>query len=151
MLTLQWGGPTSPAELKVSSGGTAAAKDESDKERYQLAKAGHHHHHGRHAQHQYARGRALHRHQHSAGERRRHRSARTDHIEERTASGQVGLAAVGAIAAYATLRGTIKVFHYARRAMLRQLLLDLAPALQGHEYWVDFGSLLGIYRDKDLM
>ena len=36
-------------------------------------------------------------------------------------------------AAYATLRGTIKVFHYARRAMLRQLLLDLAPALQGEQ------------------
>lgn len=155
MLTLQWGGPAPAAEAKVASSGTPAAilKDEqqltqADKER-RLAKAGHHHHH---RQQHHARGRAHHRHrEHGAGERRRPRSARNDAAEERTTGGQVGLAAVGAIAAYATVRGSIKVFHYARRSMLRQLLLDLAPALQSHDYWVDFGSLLGIYRDKDLM
>jgi len=63
------------------------------------------------------------------------------------------LAAIGAVAGYGALRGSIKIFHYARRAMLRQLLLDLCPALQkaGYYYWLDFGSLLGIHRDGDLI
>jgi LicD family len=66
---------------------------------------------------------------------------------------QAGLAAVGAVAAYGALRGSIKLFHHARRAMLRQVLFDLAPALQngGHSYWLDFGSLLGVHRDGDLI
>ena len=41
-----------------------------------------------------------------------------------------------------------QVFHHTRRRFLRQLLLDLCPALEacGATYWVDFGSLLGIHR-----
>ena len=41
-----------------------------------------------------------------------------------------------------------QLFHRARRAFLRQLLLELGPALDslGQTYWLDFGCLLGIHR-----
>ncbi|GAB4821073.1 hypothetical protein N2152v2_008119 [Parachlorella kessleri] len=61
--------------------------------------------------------------------------------------------AVGALAFYTALRAGIELFHLTRRSFLRQLLLDLCPALDaaGYLYWVDFGSLLGIHRDGDLI
>lgn len=64
---------------------------------------------------------------------------------------QSSLAALGAVAAYATLRGSIKFFHHARRGMLRQMLIELCPNLSHVTYWLDFGSLLGIHRDGDLI
>ena len=70
---------------------------------------------------------------------------------QRTGSSQAGLAAVGAVAAYCTLRGGVKLFHHARRGMLRQILVDLCPLLNNYQYWLDFGSLLGIHRDGDLI
>lgn len=62
-------------------------------------------------------------------------------------------AAVGAVAFYAALRAGIQVFHLSRRFFLRQLLLDLCAALEACHltYWVDFGSLLGLHRDGDLI
>lgn len=64
---------------------------------------------------------------------------------------QAGLAACCAVMAYATLRGGIKLFHHARRGSLRMLLSDLCPVLAPMTYWLDFGSLLGIFRDGDLI
>lgn len=68
-----------------------------------------------------------------------------------TGARQTSVAALGAVAAYATIRGSIKFFHHARRGMLRQMLLDVCPNLSHCNYWLDFGSLLGIHRDGDLI
>lgn len=61
--------------------------------------------------------------------------------------------ALAAVGGYVALRGGIQAFHYMRRYYLRHLLLDLCRALQElrSNYWVDFGSLLGIHRDGDLI
>lgn len=119
-----------------------------------------HHQHHRHGHHVAGRKsrHSKHHHDHHHHPRRHSAPATTataadnkTSFQPGNAGSQAGLAAVGAIAAYATVRGGIKLFHYARRSMLRQLLFDLCPALEGYDYWLDFGSLLGIYRDKDLM
>lgn len=62
-------------------------------------------------------------------------------------------AAVCTIAFYVTLRTGIKAFHYARRHFLRTLLLDVCSALTALNvvHWCDFGSLLGLHRDGDLI
>lgn len=59
-----------------------------------------------------------------------------------------GATLLAGAAAYLALRGCVAVFQRARRAFLRQLLLDLCPALDalGQPYWVDFGCLLGLHR-----
>jgi hypothetical protein len=63
--------------------------------------------------------------------------------------------ALGAVTAYVTLRGGIKVFHHLRRNLLRQLLIDISPVLASctafSAHWLDFGSLLGVHRDGDLI
>lgn len=61
--------------------------------------------------------------------------------------------AVGVVATYTALRVGIEVFHHTRRRNLRHLLRDLCDALEkiGQDYWVDFGGLLGIHRDGDLI
>lgn len=63
------------------------------------------------------------------------------------------LTALGTVALYTSVRGGISMFHHLRRRYLRQLLFDLAAALNdlGQCYWLDFGSLLGIHRDGDLI
>lgn len=57
-------------------------------------------------------------------------------------------------AVYWGIRGALHLFHSARRSMLRAMLLELAPALDacpGLTYWLDFGTLLGIFRDGDII
>jgi len=67
------------------------------------------------------------------------------------AARQTSLAALGAVAAYAAVRSSIKIFHHTRRHLLRQMLADLCRNLDHVTYWLDFGSLLGIHRDGDLI
>ncbi|PRW20648.1 phosphate ABC transporter permease isoform A [Chlorella sorokiniana] len=63
------------------------------------------------------------------------------------------LTALGTVALYGSVRGGISLFHHARRKFLTQLLHDLAAALNdlGVTWWLDFGSLLGIHRDGELI
>eukprot|EP00884_Botryococcus_braunii_P005380 jgi/Botrbrau1/14843/Bobra.0278s0013.1 len=65
----------------------------------------------------------------------------------------LALGAVVAAGLYGTLQAGIKAFQLARRRYLRRMMLDICPALDqlGYDHWVDFGSLLGIYRDGDLI
>lgn len=51
------------------------------------------------------------------------------------------MTALGTVALYTSVRGGITVFHHLRRRYLRQLLFDLAAALNdlGQCYWLDFG------------
>ena len=60
---------------------------------------------------------------------------------------------LSAVAIYAGLRLTIAAFHSLRRRNLRFLLFSVCNALHDLEitYWIDFGSLLGIHRDSDLI
>lgn len=87
------------------------------------------------------------------------------------ATNAVGTGLVVAGAAYCTVRGAVKVcviilscratkhtpavqlFHLMRRRVLRDMLLDLVPVLEeaGCVYWLDFGTLLGVYRDDDII
>jgi len=54
---------------------------------------------------------------------------------------------------YISLRLGLAAFHRARRSMLRRLLVDISSTLRdiGVTHWVDFGCLLGIHRDGDLI
>ena len=64
-----------------------------------------------------------------------------------------GGSVLSALAAYAALRLTIRAFHKLRRRALRRLLLDLLPPLDaaGTTHWLDYGSLLGLHRDGELI
>lgn len=103
----------------------------------------------KHSAHHGKRAPSHHREKH--GDRHRSSKRAESRAPQPTGSGQAGLAAVGAVAAYCTLRGGVKLFHHARRGMLRQLLFDVCPLLSSYKYWLDFGSLLGIHRDGDLI
>jgi hypothetical protein len=120
---------------------------EEDQEKHDSKPSESDHHHKQRSHHHY-RGREEHHHRF-----RGTATSRSNQPATGTCTTQQTLAAVGAVAAYGALRGSIKIFHYARRAMLRQLLLDLCPALHkaAHSYWLDFGSLLGVHRDGDLI
>ncbi|KAL4427794.1 hypothetical protein ABPG75_001883 [Micractinium tetrahymenae] len=77
-------------------------------------------------------------------------------LQERAAAAAAhpaGRTMLAGAAAWLTLRATIEVFHRSRRAFLRQLLFDVSAALQelGQEHWLDFGCLLGVHRDGDLI
>lgn len=64
-------------------------------------------------------------------------------------------AALCAVAGYFSLRGGISIYHHVRRSLLRQMLIDLYHALEKSSameaVWLDFGCLLGVYRDGDLI
>lgn len=89
---------------------------------------------------------------HGGGELRKRGLARSGSPQRGTQS-MTALTALGAVALYTSVRGGITVFHHLRRRYLRQLLCDLAAALNdlGQCYWLDFGSLLGLHRDGDLI
>lgn len=56
-------------------------------------------------------------------------------------------------ATYVGLRLAIAAFHRTRRCQLRRLLKEVSTALKdnGTTFWLDFGCLLGIHRDGDLI
>lgn len=64
-------------------------------------------------------------------------------------------AALCAVGGYISLRGGISIYHRMRRKLLRQMLVDLYYALNDSSakdaVWLDFGCLLGVYRDGDLI
>lgn len=61
--------------------------------------------------------------------------------ERRGGQSLTALTALGTVALYASVRGSISLFHHARRRQLSQLLHDLADALSdlGATWWLDFG------------
>ena len=56
-------------------------------------------------------------------------------------------------AGYVALRLGIAAFHRMRRRNLQILVTELCQVLDGAgvKYWLDFGSLLGVHRDGDLI
>jgi len=59
-----------------------------------------------------------------------------------------------ALFVYSALRISIAAFHRLRRRYLRALLVDLCATFRSLDqltYWIDFGSLLGVHRDGDLI
>lgn len=56
-------------------------------------------------------------------------------------------------AAWGSVKAGIQFFQLARRRALRHLLMDTAAALTllNIEHWLDFGSLLGVHRNGDLI
>lgn len=141
MLALQWRG-----EPSVDKPSPQEVRSLQEQQPLGEANRGHK---TKHAAYHGKRSRSHHR---EHADHRRRSSKRTESKAlQPTATGQAGLAAVGAVAAYCTLRGGVKLFHHARRGMLRQLLFDVCPLLSDYKYWLDFGSLLGIHRDGDLI
>jgi len=71
----------------------------------------------------------------------------------RTITSKAARRAGAAVLIYTSLRLAISAVHYWRRHQLRILLHQVCAALEGAgaTYWVDFGSLLGIHRDGDLI
>ncbi|CAG9466567.1 unnamed protein product [Pedinophyceae sp. YPF-701] len=64
------------------------------------------------------------------------------------------ITAAGLAGVWSVARGVQKVLHGYRVNRLRKMLLEVSPVLDqacGDAWWVDFGSLLGIYRDGDLI
>eukprot|EP00877_Chromochloris_zofingiensis_P004134 jgi/Chrzof1/13721/Cz08g09150.t1 len=63
------------------------------------------------------------------------------------------LVAMGAVSVYCGLKGIIQGYQQLRRRSLRHLLCTVAPVLDdlGVPYWADFGTLLGMYREKDII
>lgn len=86
-------------------------------------------------------------------ERNNHLQARRRRQTPNGTTNAVGTGLVVAGAAYCTIRGAVQLFHVARRRALRGMLLDLVPVLEeaGCVYWLDFGTLLGVYRDDDII
>ena len=143
MLTLPWSQNSSASGATSADTMQKSSKDQ-DQEIHVPRSSKSNNHHKQRNQH----------HRRDRGERSRSvrgNSASKSLAQPTAVQAQAGLAAVGAVAAYGALRGSIRLFHHARRGMLRQLLFDLCPALHGHQYWLDFGSLLGVHRDGDLI
>jgi hypothetical protein len=62
-------------------------------------------------------------------------------------------ATLSAATLYATARLGVEVYKNLRRRALRRLLLDTCPVLDAlsTRYYVDFGTLLGLHREKDVI
>lgn len=63
-------------------------------------------------------------------------------------------AVVGKVAvAYGTLRLALATYRRFKHGGIRRLVLDVSPVLQrlGVTHWIDFGTLLGLYRDGDII
>ena len=138
--------PTQKLQDQENDGNTSSRQQHSDKPRGTRTRL----RHSPEQQHSEPLPHGRRRHEHGGGEigsRQPQRLALPD------SALQASLAALSAIAGYAALRAGITLFHHARRGQLRQLLFDVSPALSQvtTDYWLDFGSLLGIHRDDDLI
>jgi hypothetical protein len=81
-------------------------------------------------------------------------TGKREHNKQESSPRSTGIALAKAVAGtYIGLRIGVAVFHRLRRASLRRCMLDVRAALEaeGLTYWLDFGSLLGIHRDGDLI
>mmetsp|Transcript_29399 Transcript_29399/g.52561 ORF Transcript_29399/g.52561 Transcript_29399/m.52561 type:complete len:317 (-) Transcript_29399:450-1400(-) len=70
-------------------------------------------------------------------------------VKHRVAAGL----ALGTFSLYWATQTVVKSFHYLRRRQLREMMLQTLPVLEemGVQHWVDFGSLLGLIRNGDLI
>jgi len=69
------------------------------------------------------------------------------------AAAAAAAAALSAATLYAAARLGVEAYKNLRRRALRRLLLDVCPALDvlSVSYYVDFGSLLGLHRERDVI
>lgn len=160
MLTLSWFQQPSVTGNSSEKMDSKLAKEKSEEKHSKSSnrhqKRSHHHHQGHEEHHRRFTGTTTcknHQRNNTVRQQLQLSEPQVHNQNQNQNQNQAGLAAIGAVAAYGALRGSIKIFHHARRAMLRQVLFDLAPALNqgGHSYWLDFGSLLGVHRDGDLI
>ena len=64
-----------------------------------------------------------------------------------------GVAVVSGLSVYYGVKGLLKGYQTLRHRSLRHLIVTVAPALDalGCRYWLDFGSLLGAHRERDVI
>lgn len=65
----------------------------------------------------------------------------------------IAVAAVSAVSGYYCVKSILKGYQQLRRRNLRHLIRTVGPALDAMHatWWLDFGSLLGAHRDKDVI
>lgn len=69
------------------------------------------------------------------------------------AASSAAVVLLGAAGVYSGIRGALQGYQHLRRRLLRQLIAEVCPVLDslGVPYWADFGTLLGMYREKDVI
>jgi len=94
-----------------------------------------------------------HHHTHPKHTKSSHPHSQQNQQDRQLAMANAGFTAVGIAIGWGTLKASIRFFHLARRRMLRELLFDTSIALTSTQFthWLDFGALLGIHRDQDLI
>lgn len=72
---------------------------------------------------------------------------------EQVSRSPLALGVVAATSLYCGVKAGIQGYQHLRRRYLRLLVRRVAPVLDklGVQYWADFGTLLGMYREKDII
>lgn len=89
-------------------------------------------------------------------QQQQHQHRRRSHAP-RSRDGQsvapVAAVAFGALSVYCTVKAGMQGYQHLRRRNLRHLVKIVSPVLDdmGIQYWADFGTLLGMYREKDII
>lgn len=73
--------------------------------------------------------------------------------QSQLARSPLGLGVVVATSLYCGVKAGIQGYQHLRRRNLRHLVRHVSPVLDdlGVQYWADFGTLLGMYREKDII